>query len=562
MPAAVPVLWVSRHENILARGYADEGLLDDLLSGTLWQPPGGLRFTHMEAVGEAWPDLDGEGAVVILPARHHDSPPDVSWFLERLDTLPWSLVILAGDEEWAFPWRQVVETPTRRVWTMQPIPGHEELSGMLPGGWSPGTRRSFARYADRADTRPLGWFFAGQVTHDRREACAEVMRTMAGGELIETDGYMRGIPVEEYREKMAGAKVVPCPSGPYTVDTNRPLEAMEVGAVPIVDLLKPREPQFDYWKLLFGEVPFPKTAHWEDLPGEVAKIESAWPRAGTEVHAWWQQWKRHLAHRMFGQIEDLAGSRHGERPDDLITVIVTTSPTPQHPATTDIEETIESIRRQLPEAEIIVVADGVHPGDVDRRDDYETYLRRLCWLTNFRWRNVVPLLMPRWVHQANATRAALDMVTTPLVLFVEHDTPLCGDIDWPGLCGLVRSGTANAVRLHIFHEVLAEHEHLMLDAETQWINGVPVRRTAQWWQRPHLASATFYRQMIMPLFPERSRTYVEDLVYGLLESAWRDRGEEGWEPWKLWVYTPEGDMTRSRHLDSRDGAEKYPVSFR
>lgn len=187
----VPVLWVSWHDDILARRYADQGLLEALFSRELWTPPDALEFEHREIRGD-FPDVDG--AIVILPARHHIGGDDVTRFLAELDKLKWSLVILSGDEEWAFPWFLVKETETRKVWIMQPRPEHAHLSGLIPGGWYPGTREGIARNHPTAPQKTLEWFFAGQVTHERREACATALRRLSGGFLFETAGYLQGMP--------------------------------------------------------------------------------------------------------------------------------------------------------------------------------------------------------------------------------------------------------------------------------------------------------------------------------------------------------------------------------
>lgn len=553
----IDVLWVSRHPGtVMARGYADEGLLDELLSGTLWRT--GYEFRHHEVLGEEWPDVGG--AIVVLPARHHASPDDVRWFTERLDTLRWSLVVLAGDEEWNFPWHRIEESDLRKVWIMQPRPEHAHLSGLIPGGWSPGTRAAFARLRDEAMSRPLEWSFAGQVTHRRRQDCVNVLKKLKGGRLIETAGYMQGIPIGAYRMMIASSKIVPCPSGPYTVDTNRPLEAMECGAVPIVDTITPRGETYDYWGIVFGDNhPLPTVSSWRELPGKLARAGYRWPAVSNRVFSFWQQWKRELAHMLADQLRQMAPDVPA---DEFVTAIVTTSPIESHPDTKIVEETIESIRAQLPNAEIIIVADGVRPEQEHLRDRYDEYLQRLLWLTNFEWDNVVPIVRDEWGHQANATRAALELVRTPQILFVEHDTPIFGDIDWDGLTKVVALGKAEMIRFHIYEGIHPEHEHLMIDHETQFVEGVPLRRTVQWWQRPHLASTALYRERVMPLFSESSRTMIEDRMHGVVQSNFEDHGPEGWDAWKLWVYCPEGDFKRSGHLDGRGSEPKFGMRYR
>ena len=126
---------------------------------------------------------------------------------------------------------------------------------------------------------------------------------------------------------------------------------------------------------------------------------------------------------------------------------------------------------------------------------------------------------------------------------------------------MVSSGVANAVRLHQDVGLHPDHKRIMVDQTTQWCEGIPARRTVAWWQRPHLASTAFYRDQVMPFFPESSRTMIEDRLYPYPFTAWIDRGINGWNEWKLWVYTPDGDMRRSGHLDSRGEADKFDMRF-
>lgn len=387
--------------------------------------------------------------------------------------------------------------------------------------------------------------------------------------LLATDGYMQGVPIDEYRRIIASAKIVPCPSGPFTVDTNRPLEAMEAGSVPIVDMLSDNGPSFDYWGLIFGEHPLPVANDWSKVPSMMRRLarRQVWTKVSNRVFSFWQQKKREWAHQMDRDIRAVSGIEPSrETPDDWITAIVTTSPLERHPDTSIIEETIGSIRAQLPFAEIIVVADGVRPEQEHLRGDYDQYLRKLLWLTNFEWPNVVPILMPEWVHQANCTRAALEFVATPQVLFVEHDTPIVGEIDWLGLVGVIEQEEAEAVRLHIDEAIHPDWDRLMLDKETVYLNSwgtetVPLRRTFQWWQRPHLASTAFYRDKVMPCFSPASRTMIEDAFYSVVESNVIDNGPEAWERYKVWVYTPAGGFKRSGHLDARGNAPKFEMKY-
>jgi hypothetical protein len=145
-------------------------------------------------------------------------------------------------------------------------------------------------------------------------------------------------------------------------------------------------------------------------------------------------------------------------------------------------------------------------------------------------------------------------VDTPLVLFVEHDTPLRGPIPWELMIPLVRNGDMDVIRLSHEASILAEHRQLMVDLEPVEIGGVPLIRTRQWSQRPHLARTDWYRQILERWFDPDGRSFIEDRMYGVvLETG-------SWVDWKLALYAPPGNMTRSTHTDGRDGGDKYAAT--
>lgn len=567
----IPVLWVSHDPDILHRGYADQAYLESILSRETWRPSDPLTFEHHEVRGD-FPDV--EGAVVVLPSRHHVD--HIDWFVGQLDRLAWSVVILTSEEEWIFDWTKIQLSDTRRLWVMQGRPEHDGAV-FLPCGWYPNTREGLVEGRDSTIPRTLDWFFGGQITHERRQSMA---RELVGddehssavdrsrGRYIGTEGYFQGIAPADYLALMADAKVIPCPSGPQSLCTARVEEALEAGCIPILDMVKPTDPQFDYWTMVFGDHPFPVIYDWAALPEMLPWILEDWTALSNRCWSYFQLWKRATAKRLDADVRAVSGiARTFATPDDAITAIITTSPTTMHPDTSHLQETVDSIRGHLPNCEIVIVADGVRPEQSHLREQYDAYLQRVCWLTNFHWRNVVPLILPEWGHQANAVRAALELVDTPLVLFAEHDTPLKETpIDWAGICELVRCGEANLIRFHHEAEVLSEHQHLMLDNgqrffEFDLYRWPPIMRTVAWWQRPHVASTHFYRAQVMPFFTETSRTMIEDPLYGHVLDEYDERGEAAWWDWRLFVYAPEGSMQRSYHLDSRGEEPKYPMRF-
>ena len=102
---------------------------------------------------------------------------------------------------------------------------------------------------------------------------------------------------------------------------------------------------------------------------------------------------------------------------------------------------------------MIVAADGVRPEQEHYRDRYYAYLRELVRLPG-----VIPVISDSWQHQANLTRLALEWVDSDAILFVEHDTPLTGEIPWAKLVG--RLDEFDVIRLLHEPDLIPEHAYL------------------------------------------------------------------------------------------------------
>jgi hypothetical protein len=555
----IPVVWVDSHITCW-----DQAMVANVLSDPEWPIggegpwPTGYEFEHwVVKLDDPTIDLDRlaadvDGAVLVVPARHHATGVEVDVINRAMATVPWVLVVLTSDEERVFPVEKL-DHPNMVVWVQTPAAG-DNPDWVLPVGWPPhlpGLLRDI-NYPERE-----GWFFAGQVNNRRRKECVEVLRDLDNGRLVETPGFTQGLAHDEYAAGLAHAKVVPCPSGPQTVDTFRVWEALEAGCIPVVDEQTPQENQRWYWPLLTGSrPPFPTIKDWSTFPQQLADLEAGWPANANRVSAWWQGYKRRLADRISDTVRNLSGVM--PEPGD-VTVLIPTSPIAAHPDTSLIETTVASVRYWLPDAEIIVMCDGIRPEQEHYRQRYEEYLNRLLWLTGTRWDRVLPVVHDEHLHQAGMTRRALDLVRTPLVLFAEHDCPIVTDcpIDFPALAAACLSGEADLIRLHHEALVLPDHEHLMLDREPQDIHGAPLLRTVQWSQRPHLANTGFYRRLLAEDFPAAYIGMVEDKMHSVVESAWRDFGPAGWHRYRLWMYSPEGQIKRSYTLDGRGTDEKW-----
>lgn len=238
------------------------------------------------------------------------------------------------------------------------------------------------------------------------------------------------------------------------------------------------------------------------------------------------------------------------------TVLIPTSPIPSNPSLDIILETIDSIRAHT-DNEILIMIDGVRPEQENMKPDYQEFTRRLLAETNVR-KNITPILFEEHMHQSGMTRKTLPLVKTDKILFVEHDTPITPDrkIPFDKLAKAIDDGKANLIRLHHEALILDVHKYLMIGESEDDLSP-----TIQWSQRPHLASKSFYEKIVNEYIPIEAKTMIEDCMYGKLEEAYRHRGKVGWNDFKVWIYTPKGDIKRSYHTDGREGLPKYEETF-
>lgn len=558
----IPVIWLSYYKETPNKGYWDYAMLEEFFRGEAWNPVGNFEYEFCET--GSLPVIDG--AVVVIPGRYHAD--DIDKINREVAQWKWCLFIIMGDEESLFDITKL-EHPNMKVWVMSPRPG-STADRFLPNGYTSNTRK------DLKDIRPvvksLDWFFSGQITHQRRQEAAHAMRNLKTYDNIpsmykETEGFTQGFHPKEYYKYMSQAKIAPCPSGPELPDSFRVYEALEAAAIPVADATTSKPYPDGFWTNLFGEEPpFPIIREWESLYGYmVENLLPEFPEKNNQIFAWWQNWKRNFAYWFVEDITLLSGhvpsyKEKGLR--DKVTVLISSSPSYKHPSTDMIEQTINDVRVHLPDSEIIIMLDGVRPEQEFRRSDYEEYKRRLLWKCNHEWTNVLPLVFTEHLHQANCTMKALEYVKTPTILFVEHDTPLTPDCDIPfeDIVSAITYGELNVVRFH-FEAVIPE-PHIPLMMGEFNVFGVNYLRTRQWSQRPHLASTSFYKDMLERYFTQDSRTMIEDVVYGAVENDCRDDGLMGWYKWRLAIYAPEGNLKRSYNLDGRGEEAKYEMRFK
>jgi len=540
--------------------YWDQTMLHDLFKGKMWHWERQYEFVYRNNVSE----VEGDGCVIVMPARQQTE------YVEKLNQdiarFKWVILMLTGDEESVFP-TELLNHPNMRLWVMSPRPerhskdkyGHEIRR--LGSGYTPGQREYLQSQA--LPNKELDWFFAGQLNHKRRHLCAAALDSVPNGILKGSTGFGQGLPQEEYWKYLADAKLAPCPAGGHTPDTFRLFEALESGCFPIADeVTEVMKYDLGYWEWFFGEaIPFYPLTDYNGMKDYMKNILKDWKHLSNKTFAWWIKMKRQMAYNLRQDIRDVSGIDF----DDTITVLIPTSTIKLHPSTEIIDQTIQDIRAKLPEAEIIIMVDGLNAHFSDRKADYEEYTRRLIWKCNVEWKNVLPLVFDKPTHQVGMAREALKIVKTPTILYVEHDAPICSDVEfgysWDELVKTILEGTANVVRFHHEARILPEHEELMI-GPVEYVNGVPMRKTMQWSQRPHLARTEFYKQMLYQYFAPDAFGMIEDHIYSKCLIDCREHGMMGWYNWRIWVFHPEGDnIKRSYTVDGRQDDLKYDEEY-
>lgn len=496
--------YLSVKKEVPATGYWDHAFLRDL-------------FEDINLIGDKL-----EREVFIIPGAYQS---DMYYEInEEINKFPKIMVFITSDEEGKFDPSQLYH-PDMIVYAQY---GNGE--NLIPLGYTTETR-SILKEIGPVD-KVVPWFFSGQITHKRRQMMENQLMDCPGGLFVPTDGFAKGLPQKTYLMCMAMAMAAPCPPGPISHDSFRLYEALEAGTVPVVDEIA-HGGRIGYWQRLFPDKPFFSITSYDELKYFLDVSKNLHFR--NKVYSWWIREKL--------KIKDKIKKQLGVPADDT-TVVLLTSPIPSHPSTEIIEETIRSIRFYT-NAKIIIGIDGVREEQKDMTQNYEEYIYKLLWKCNFEYKNVYPIVFDKHMHQSGMMREILPLIETPLLLFMEHDTPLVTDlsINWSKILDSLVD-KYNLVRFHYEAFIPEEHKYLMVGAVED-----DFQKTIQFSARPHLARTDFYRRL-MQRFSAQSNCFIEDRAYGQIV-------EEPWENWKMVIYHPEGVIKRSLNLDGRNGSQKY-----
>jgi len=541
----IDVYWLTRPgSDTCARCRWDEMFVEDIICGTTKRVAGSPQIRHHMSPPTGAQDY----GVVVFPAGAHEHR-DSKWLNSLLREFRRVQVFISSDESSTFPIGSLYHRDMQ-LWVMTPRAELHYPKRTIFIGEGPGER-----VVPGIAPKTRSWFLSGQNTHSKRNEAFDALRDLPGGWCHPTEGFQQGLDRGTYLRALEETRIAPCPTGPTTQDSFRFFEALERGCVPVVDELRPDGGGAGYWRVLgVPEDVAPRVKHWSEFAAIRQRIEDDWPAAAVRSHAWWHAERRRLNKKFVDHIRGPQGTEVRDR----MTVLIPTSPIPSHPRPNIIVKTIQSIRERT-DAEILIMCDGVREEQRDRSEDYASYLRTLLQLCE-RYDNVTPIVYGEHLHQAEMLRRTLELVNSTFLLYVEHDTPLEGDIPFDEILAEMDAASLNLMRFSHESEILDVHKHLTF-ADKVYGDHAPYVRTLQWSQRPHIAHRHMYGRILQDFFHPSARTMIEDVMHGITENSAVTEGELGWRAWKMGIYHPEGGIRRSHHLDGRETEDKYPMRF-
>lgn len=149
--------------------------------------------------------------------------------------------------------------------------------------------------APPASRRPFLWSFAGEVRNTRLEM-VKCFNHLPRGRLVDS-AVVPPLALGEYQALLRESTFAPCGMGNVVTESWRVYEAIEHGAIPIVE----RRLTLDYYTNLLGKHPIPTFRNWKLAAGYVADLmhrDEEMDALQREITSWWQAYKRELTDRI------------------------------------------------------------------------------------------------------------------------------------------------------------------------------------------------------------------------------------------------------------------------
>jgi hypothetical protein len=215
----------------------------------------------------------------------------------ELSKLSRVVLFINGDENARFDVSKI-KHPNIEIWIQYPHEKHDQYNKM-PIGFPQHLKYNVPEYKEKQ----YDVYFAGQITHARRKELASIMPKLKNSLYGPTKGFSLGDKPKDYYEKLASAKISPCPSGAAVIDTFRFFESIELLTLPITDKLDPSMTETRFYMKMFGpEFPFESVDNWNNIEKLIPELLESYPNNMHRVVGWWIKYKRDLGIKIMEQL--------------------------------------------------------------------------------------------------------------------------------------------------------------------------------------------------------------------------------------------------------------------
>jgi hypothetical protein len=263
----------------------DYGLLKEFFNKNDIKP---IRVTSLPNIDRAF--------VVIPGPQNIDYEDQISDELKKINRV---VLFITGDESATFNVDKIKHNNIE-IWIQYPHRKHAQYN-KLALGVPRDLHKNLPKYQDKT----YDVFFAGQITHQRRQELASVMPNIPNSFYKPTSGFAEGLKPKEYYDKMFQSKIVPCPSGAMVIDSFRFYEAIEMLCLPIGDKIDSKGINTDYFNFVFQDKHSIRIVeNWQHVLDLLPHLLDVYQSEMHQIVCWWIKYKRDLFIELMRQINE------------------------------------------------------------------------------------------------------------------------------------------------------------------------------------------------------------------------------------------------------------------
>lgn len=192
-----------------------------------------------------------------------------------------------------------INHPNIKIWIQYPYPRDINYE-KLPTGAPAHITKLGIEYPEKSSDL----YFAGQITHPRRQQLADALPSIKNANYLLTAGFTQGDEPKEYYRKLSQARFAAAPAGTATIDSFRFYEALELLCLPIADSISSRDQKYGFWEILFGTMPIEQIDNWHNLQSVIDGLKLDYPANLHKAVSWWIKYKRDFAYKIMEQINE------------------------------------------------------------------------------------------------------------------------------------------------------------------------------------------------------------------------------------------------------------------